>query len=98
MGKLKDWYDTTGPAQRKSHDWKKIARADLKGSIDSLGLVLKRDKFYDRDTDSMVIGETPSKKKKKKPVGKAPGMAKGGKVSCRGMGAATRGGRFRKDG
>jgi hypothetical protein len=30
--------------------------------------------------------------------GKFKGFAKGGKTSCRGMGAATSGGRFRKDG
>lgn len=29
---------------------------------------------------------------------KIPGMKHGGKVTCRGMGAAKRGGRYRKDG
>jgi len=50
----------------------------LKSAHDPLGIILK--------------------KKKKKPAVEPPtqrtGMKKGGKVTCRGMGAATRGGKY----
>ena len=123
MGGLKDWYDRTGPAQRKSKDWKKMARADFKMSTDPLGLIWKNEKFYDRDTGEMIDKKAikAMKKRKQARTGMACGgktkmssggaiksrqkgpykpkkMASGGKVTCRGMGCATRGGGYNKDG
>lgn len=51
----------------------------------------------DRSAENMAILATPRKKKKRKGYTM---MAKGGQVktTCRGMGSATSGGRFRKDG
>jgi hypothetical protein len=71
----------------------RLVKGDIKGAlkkgIDPLGIVLKNKKkkaVTDKKKKNTVVGAGGQAVTKR--------MAKGGKTNCRGMGAATRGGKY----
>ena len=75
---------TLGPAKHiLKGDWKNA----LKSAHDPLGIILKKKKKKAVEPPTQRTASTSSNTSTKR-------MKKGGKVTCRGMGAATRGGKY----
>jgi len=97
MGYIADRYRrTTLGSRRAGDDRKTAAKHGFQKSVDPLGVVFK-DQPHAGDPGTQTAAYLTLQKKKKRE--QAVGMKKGGKVPCcRGMGAATRGGKFSKNG